>query len=382
MEENPSITVEIDFNNEWETKLLTQVAGGTPPDATYTNWVAQANLASKNTFIALDDYVSGAGLSRDEFVISMWDASVYNGKLYALPGGADYISMWWSKDVYEDVGFDPDAPPVSAGELMDHSKEILKFDDAGNIERVGYIPNAGQFIQWAYIFGGDFYDADNQKVTADAPANVEALQWIYDYVQLLDIDKLNAFNARPGVWEPGNPFSTKQAAYVMDGFWFYEALDLYSPDIDYGIAVWPTLTGAEEERSNYLIQGWMYGIPNGAENVDAAWQFMKYAFVDEAALMGYSTLNGPCYKAAFPAFEEGVLNQIGDDNRMAPYFHVFTEIGSAGEKHWPNMPANSFLYDEVVRVYDFVVRGEMTPEEGLAEATANAQAELDRVLSG
>jgi len=279
------------------------------------------------------------------------------------------------------VGLDVDSPPATADELVEQSKEILKFDANGDIERIGWIPSGGQFLQWAYIFGGEFYDAENKKVTANDPKIIEALQWVVDYISLVDVDKLNAFNARPGLWEPGNPFSTKQSTYAFDGFWFYEALDLYSPDIDYGIDVWPTLNGTMEERANYLIQGWMYGIPDGAAHPDEAWEVMKYAFVDEAALMGYSTLNGPCYKPSFDDFNAGVIETIGDDNRMAPYFDAFTETGEAGEKHWPNMPANSFLYDEVIRIYDFVVRGEMTPQEGLDEATVNAQEELDELLA-
>jgi len=219
MTANPDVQVTWTFEDEWKTKLLTQVAGGTPPDASYTNWTAQASLADKNTFTALDSYVEATGLKREDFVISMYDASVWDNKLFAIPGGADYITVFWNKDVYRDAGLDPEAPPLTNDQLLEHSKAILKKDADGNITRVGYIPNADQFITQAYLFGGEFYDAANRKVTANNELNVQALQWLADYVKLLDINKLTAFNSNfPSYSQAGNAFATKQSAYLVTGF--------------------------------------------------------------------------------------------------------------------------------------------------------------------
>ena len=376
---NPGTEIDWTFEEEWKTKLLTLVAGGTPPDAAYTNWQAQANLAQKNTFTPLDPYVEATGLKREDFIVSMYDACMWDGKLFAIPGGADYLALYWNKDVYTDAGFDPEQPPETADALLEQAKEMLQVDGDGNISRVGYIPEAAHFITWVYLNGGDFFDEDNQLVTANSELNVQVFEWLMDYVRVLDINKLAAFNSsRPGFYEAGNPFATKQAATRIDGFWYYDALDQFAPDINYGVGFVPTPTGSEEERANYLIQGWMYGMPAGSKQPDAAWDFMQYAFIDEAARMGYLTLNGPCVKKALPDFEEGLRAQIGEENRISPYLDVFTRTGEAGTKHWPNMPVNGFYYDEVVRIWDFVTRGEMTAQEGLDEVTANVQAELEK----
>lgn len=159
----------------------------------------------------------------------------------------------------------------------------------------------------------------------------------------------------------------------------YEALDQYSPDIEYAIALWPTIKGTPEEMKNYQIGGWMYGIPNGAKHADVAWEFLKYAFIDESAKMGYLTLNGPCYKKAFPDFEAGLKKQIGDTNRMSPYLDTFTTTGSNGTKYWPVIEVNAFYRDEINRIYDFVMRGEKSAQQGLDEVTDTVQAEMDKV---
>lgn len=382
MENNPNVQIDWTFEEQWETKLLTQVAGGTAPDATYTNWRSQANLAAKNTFTPLDSYLEPTGLGREDFVVSMYDACLWDGTLYAVPGGADYLVLFWNKDVYRDVGLDPEQPPTTADELIAHSETILQKDDSGNITRVGYIPSADQYIQWVYLNEGRFYDPENNQITANEPINVETLQWLVDYVNTIDVDKLAAFNeSAPSYSQPGNPFATRQSAYLVTGFWAYDALNEFAPDIDYGVAFMPTPTGAEEERENYLIQGWMYAIPAGAKEPDTSWAFIKYAFIDEAATMGVSTLNGPCVKQAFAAFEEGLRELMGSDDRMAPYLDVFTRTGEVGTQHWPSIAVNSYYHDEVVRIWDFASRNDMTPQEALDQVTRNVQNELDKATA-
>jgi ABC-type glycerol-3-phosphate transport system substrate-binding protein len=127
-----------------------------------------------------------------------------------------------------------------------------------------------------------------------------------------------------------------------------------------------------------MLGGWMVSIPAGAKNADAAWKFMNYAFVDEAAKMGYDTLNGPCVVKTYPDFIKGMTKILGENNRMSKYLEVFTKTGELGQKTWPVMRANAFYRDEETRIYDFITRGEKTPEEGLKEVTTNVQAEYDK----
>ncbi len=375
----PEIKVEWTFETEWKTKLLTQVAGGTPPDCDYTNLDAHATLAEKNTFMALDNFVSTTGLKREDFVLAMYDASTWQGKLYSLPGGVDWICMVWSKDVYEAAGLDPESPPATYTEWIEHSMKILELDSDGNLARVGFSGGIDNYFRNVLLNGGRFWDAENQKVTADESVNIEVMKSFADYINKLDVNKLAAFNSRPDMYQSGSTFSTKQSAYQVDGFWVYDVLDKYAPDINYGVALYPIINaGAEDERKNYLLNGWMVGIPQNAKNAESAWQFMKYAFVDEAAKMGYQTLNGPCVVKTYPDFIKGMTNILGENNRMAKYLEVFTKTGELGQKTWPVMRANAFYRDEETRIYDFIMRGEKTAEGGLAEVTANVQAEYDK----
>lgn len=378
-QENPNVKIDWSFEQDWQTKLTTQLAANTVPDCTTIRPGALANLGRKGQLADLGPYVQSAGLTRDDFVASIYDSCVYDGKLYAIPGGADYICMFWSKTLYKEAGLDPEKPPTTVEELLAHSKQILKRDENGDIQRVGYVPSAYQFTNWAFIHGGKFFDIGSNKITANDPINVSVLTWMAEYMKELDVDKLAAFQKRPGTYEAGNPFSTKQSAYIFDGFWTYDALDQHSPDIDYGVTFWPTVKGTEAERKNYSISGWMYTMPKGAPHPDASWDFLRYAFIDQSAKMGYLTLNGPCVKKAFPAFLEGLKKEMGPKNRMYSQLDYFTRTGEAATNFFPIIPVQSFYNDELNRVFDLVVRGQQTPQAALDEVTKNVQAELDKL---
>ena len=245
-------------------------------------------------------------------------------------------------------------------------------------EHITYeIPGVNHFIWLTKLFyrGQDAMPLLEQWIAEQGPTHWETC----GYVKELDVNKLAAFNQRPGTYEAGNPFASKQAAFIFDGFWTYEALDQHAPDIDYGVAFWPTLTGTPEDRAKYMIGGWHYAIPAGSKNTDAAWKFIRYAFIDNSATMGVKTVNGTCVRSQFKPWEEGVRAKMGAENRLASYLSVFTDSGAAATKSFPVMPAQSFYQDELARVYDLVVRGEMTPQAGLDEVTKNVQAEVDKV---
>ena len=375
---NPNVTVEWNFDPDWQTKLTTLIAAGTPPDCNHIRPGALSVLGRKGSLVDLTDLVTSAGHQRDDFVISIYDSSTIDGKLFALPGGADYVCLFYSKDAMQEAGLDPEKPPLTTTDLIEQSKTILKTSGSGEIERIGYMPSAGHQQNWSFIHGGQYYDEANNKITANNPINVEVYQWLLDYVKLLDINKLAAFAQRPGTYEAGNPFSTKQAAFFFDGFWTFEALDQHAPDIDYGVTFWPTVNGTADDRKNYGISGWMYSIPVGSPHLDQAWDFIKYAFIDQAALMGYKTLNGPCVKAAMSDWETGLREQMGADNRIANYLNIFGETGTAATNFFPILPVTGFYNDELTRVYDLAMREELTPQAALDEVTTNVQAELDK----
>jgi len=380
MEEHPNVVVEWTFSPDWNQSLLAALAAGDAPDVTFLRIHSCASLAHEGALLPLDAYFVQTGLKREDFILAMYDPCIWEGKLYALPGGSDWNALYYNKDLLEDAGID--APPVTLDEMIDQSLRILRRDSTGAIERIGYQPWGGHLREHlAYLFGGDWYDEREQKVTADHPGNVACLEWMADYISEMGVEDLLSFTeSLPDFWSPGNSFQSNKTAFRIDGFWTYEAMDEYAPECNYGVVFLPTLEGKPEERANYACAGWLVGIPSSARQTDLSWDFLNYGWVEYCWKMGCDTLNGPSVIAQLPKFQECMLEKIGTDNRIAPDFHVFVETGAAATKFWPAIPVNQLYANEVDRAYDFVIRGEKTAAEALAEVSATVQAELDAIL--
>ncbi len=332
--ENPNVTVTWEFDPEWRTKLTTLLAANTPPDLAFMRGDFLAAVAPKGVLLALDDYLAEANVKRDDFVLPLYDSGSYQGKLYAIPGGADVWSLFYNKGLYEASGLPSDKAPATIPEFADNSEKLLKKSDDGTIEQASLWYTTGWLPQWMYAFGGKLYDDASGKVTANDPKNVEAFTFLKGFWQGMgDIDQLTAFAQRPGQLEAGNPFATGQSVHVFDGFWYYEAIDQYAPDMQYGVGYWPTPNGTEEEKKNWMLDGWQYSLPKGIPNVDESWKFMRYMFVDNSAKMGCDTLNGPCIVAQFQDWITCLQQKMGPDNRMAPYLKIFTEQAQVATKY-------------------------------------------------
>jgi ABC-type glycerol-3-phosphate transport system substrate-binding protein len=380
MKENPNIKLSWEFDPEWRTKLTTLLAAGTPPDLAFMRPDYLAGVAPKGVLLALDEYIAGAGKKPTDFVQAQYKSGSFQNKLFAVPGGTDVWSLYYNKGLYEAAGLDPEAPPKSISELEEQSAKLLKVADDGTIEQIPMTYLSWFTPMWMHAYGGVLYDEANGKITANDATNVKCWEWLSDYyLSFGDIDQLTAFAQRPGFFDAGNPFATNQCAYVMDGFWYYEAIDQHAPDMKYGVGYWPTLGGTDAEKANWQIGGWHYSIPKGVPNPDAGWDVLRYMFVDNSGKMGCDTLNGPGVIAEFQPWISCLQGKMGADNRMAPYLHVFTEQAEAATRQFPIIENQTFYTDELTRMFDLVLRKQMTSQAALDEVTKNVQEDLDKI---
>ena len=380
MKENPGVKLAWEFDPEWRTKLTTLLAAGTPPDLAFMRPDYLAGVAPKGVLLTLDDYVVGAGKKPSDFVQAQFKSGTFQDKLFAVPGGTDVWSLYYNKDLYEAVGLDPEAPPKSISELEEHSAKLLKTADDGTIDTIPMVYMSWFNPMWMHAYGGVLFDEANNKITANDPTNVKCWEWLSEYyLSFGDVDQLTAFAQRPGFFDAGNPFATNQCAYVMDGFWYYEAIDTHAPDMKYGVGYWPTLNGTDAEKANWQIGGWHYSIPKGVPNPDTGWDVLQYMFVDNSGKMGCDTLNGPGVIAEFQPWISCLQDKMGADNRMSPYLHVFTEQAEAATRQFPIIENQTFYTDELTRTFDLVLRKQMTPQDALDEVTKNVQEDLDKI---
>src|SRR5699024_775559 len=99
------------FGDIW-TKELAQIAAGNPPDVVINDINATALRGQKQQAESLTPFLEKEDIS-DWFYPELWDATLYEGDSYGIPFTTDTRILYYNKDMFEEVGLDPEAPPTT-----------------------------------------------------------------------------------------------------------------------------------------------------------------------------------------------------------------------------------------------------------------------------
>ena len=384
--DNPNIKLEWLFPASWQDKEIATLAGGEMNfDIYYMRPSFLPSIVQRGGLVQLDDYFEKSGIKREDFIKAAMDTCIYDGKVYAIPGGTDLIAWFYNKELLKNAGYDPDNPQIlTKDDIEQANKRLMKRDANGKLIQIGYMPiDIYQLVDWGYMFGGKWYDEKTQKVTGNDPHNVAALEWLVKLVDLYGYNDLLELRGTYAEWSgssPDHPFNRGIAAFMPNGWWNYAILEQYAPNLDWGVINFPTLTGEPKEKSRWVVMGWSVSIPKGCPHPKEAWQFLKYSFYDEAAAFGAISVNSPSVISSYPEFEKLITEKYGKDSKVAKYMPLFDEIGKYATKHFPVTPAGDFFDKELERAMEAAMSHQMTPKEALDSFTKRVQKQIDRAL--
>lgn len=267
-------------------KTLIAVAGGDPPDVVGL-WNYNVPLyAETEAIIPLDEFDSSYGVSLDRYAPAVRQLLTHpdrsgRSRLWATVNTCGTVAMYYNRGVFRDAGLDPDRPPRTIEELDEYAKKIERTRAGGDIERVGFLhaePGWWSWI-WGYHFGGTLYDAESGRARADSPENTAAFEWLQEYPRRLGPDALKKFRSGFGTAysSPQNALLTGQVAMVPQGPWLANVIQTFKPDLDYGVAPFPTSAAAyREDEPVGLIDSDILVIPRGVKHPEASMEFIAY----------------------------------------------------------------------------------------------------------
>lgn len=353
-------------------KLLTAIAGGNPPDLAQLTPFSTPQWAALGVMTDLTPYIKAAGITGDDFWPAAWNDMNWQGKVWQVQWDADAnFPFFWNKQVFEEVGLDPDKGPQTIDEVNEFSKKINKTTN-GNISRIGMIPwdNYGasnSLFTWGWAFGGEFYDREKQVVTPDNEYIVKALEWIVQYAKSVG-------GADHVAVSPPNlqlhPFSTGNVGMAPLVATNYRDIVKALPNMKIGAGLLPSQgPGATQPGAGGWLGGWSLFIPTGAKNPDAAWEFIKWVSIsDEGTKAQWDTVGFP------PGYSKApVLQEIKNDPVMAPFY---TTLINAKHSR-PAIPVGSFYAGILNDLVGEAVYGKMTPLEALREVKKRTTKEWD-----
>ena len=206
---------------------MTAVAGGTAPDVYHRYIGGFAELMARGVMLPLDDLIANApDFDPDIYLGSQWDNGKWDGVTYGIPAleGGAMPAICWHKHLIEEVGGDPEVGPRSWPELLDWSRQLLQYDDDGNLTQAGYDPKDAYgftVIAWPVVFDENYITEDKRAFTFDTEAWAEGLETIAQFWLDPGVAKMQAFADQWGYWSgyPSSGFNNARRAMVTDGNW-------------------------------------------------------------------------------------------------------------------------------------------------------------------
>lgn len=317
------VNVEIDImdGNTLQAKLPTAISTGTGPDFVLMGIEFVNQYANNDLLIPVDDFWEKTGLDESNFMENVVDKSVVDGTLYGIPMQYNLQYLYYNKDLFEEVGLDPEQPPKTMEELGEYAEKLTNPDK--NQYGIGFPIDYNYYCQYLWANGGDIVNADGTENLLNSKENIKTLEWIQDLIvnKKVSPQGLKAADA-------DTMFQSGQLAMYTSGPWNINGLKELG--VNFGITAIPEGTGGAFSPEG----GCAYMIPKGVdeEKKDAIYKYMAYWLSDDV-LKEWSTRNGfPVWSASLmedeAVKEDEILTSVSEASEIGRDWHLTLEWGS------------------------------------------------------
>lgn len=334
--------------------LARAASTGNVPDVSYVDNPDVALLASRGVLTDLTDLITAdKTIDMASFYPGPRSAVSFDGRVYAVPRGANTLALYYNADMFKAKGLDPDRPPRTWDELYRYAKTLT--DPGKNVYGLTFSATNSeegtfQFLPWMQMAGGS-YDKVN------APGAVEALEF---WQKLLD-EKLASPDALVrGQYESTGTFNAGNAAMAISGPWELPRMDR-DAGFDWRVALLPTKTEGGP-RASALGEG-ANVIPVGAKHPKEA--FRMIAFMNQRMPVVWNEFGFlPAAKVAVP------------DPRWPAAYEVFATAVEDARVRGPNPN-----WVKISKAIQTAIQSALTHQSDAKTALDTAQAQIDRVLN-
>lgn len=293
-EDHELITVEAEFvpYSDFDPKLNTLIAAGTPPDLSFLQEYKVHDWGAKGTIADVTSYFRSEGpdLAPEKFVPGALFQS--NGKIWGATPGIEVILVFYNKDLFDEYGIEH--PPKDAfapwtwDEFVETATQLTRDTSGKTPTDPGFNANAVQtwgtlaptawLFHLPFLYSNDaYYGAESgTEYALDSAAAVEVIQSIADLSLVHKVAPTPAMQqALPAA---SQMLINGQLAMEITGQW---AVSVYGEEeyYDVGIAPLPMF-----RRPANIAWGAGIVMYDEIETKDAAWEFMKTYINPEAGI--------------------------------------------------------------------------------------------------
>lgn len=275
---HPDVKVELQRVawGDYNTKLLTQFAGGLAPDVIFASTDNIGDLYFRGVLEPLDPYIQAdKDYSLKDFYPTLINRFTVNGSLYVLPRDISPVCvLYYNKKAFKDAGLPTPGDDWTWTEFLAAAKALTKRDADGRTTQWGFMEDWAMIEPWIYSAGGHWVDNPQKPTKWDfnTPAFTKGLQFRADLMNTYKVMPSPANLTAMGGVGASDMFLNGTCAMFLSGIW-KTPMFRDVKDFDWDVALFPKGPGGTR---GYQSGGSGYGILSTSKHKKEAWQLVSY----------------------------------------------------------------------------------------------------------
>jgi ABC-type glycerol-3-phosphate transport system substrate-binding protein len=381
-EQVPDVKVDLVEVDDAPETVLTSIASGTAPDVFqhYTSSAHLFQLAPKNVFIALDDFIKSSTMIKiDDYIPEQWGGVTVNGKKFALFAfeGGPWPAIGWNKKIFEKAGLDPAKGPKTWDELYALAEKLTKKSADGALEMVGFDPynsEGAEVRSCSMLCDSPFVDKEKTKILFDQGHWAEMLDFYAKVIKLYGMDKLQAFRQQWATWtfSDNSGFCNDKEGLLLDGSWVPGALPQYMVDKSYEVG-WDYMPSITQGKKYVLMAQHHLTVPKTSKVADSAFKWMEWAMTNEQSNLTMFQASGSFQ------WSKSLVKKY--DVAKAPGLDWFLNAPNEADKVFTAADFGTLVAGQIdklwARALEEVIYGKKKSDQSVKDITSELQTELD-----
>ncbi|HEY8542956.1 MAG TPA: ABC transporter substrate-binding protein [Pseudothermotoga sp.] len=381
MKLNPDIEVEVQYVGSYEeilAKTVASVQAGTPPHVVQLNEISTQKMVDSGVIVPVQDLVD----KDPSFDVGLFLPQVLNyykvgGKLYSMPWNSSTPLLYYNKNLFKEVGLDPNNPPRTYSELITACRKLVKKDEKGNIVRTGITwPLYSWFFEEYMALQNQPLVDNNNGRTAKATKVVFNNQAGLNFMNLWNTLTKEGLmiNTKRADWTAARQLFISQTVGMLISSTSDVALlmtESVKQGFELGTAFLPVPDDAP--RGGVIIGGgslWIIKQKNQAE-IEAAWKLVKYLAEPGPQIMWHQATG--YFPIRVDAIQKLQVQGYYKDNphHLTAILQLLTSVQNYNT-NGAIIGAFPEVRDAIETAVEKMISGTLTPKQALDEAEKNA----------
>ena len=289
MDEHPNIIIEEVPTSNGDTKLLSMIASGNPPDLIrFAGYDELPTFVQRGILMPLDELLAESEDFNEDDMFDVIKTCRFDGtnrgkgSIYGIPKDWSPVGLWINKQAFAEAGIPlpSTTEPMTWDQFADTAQKLVK-KNGGSVERHGFItalPMPTLLEMYLTSYGKSMWKDDYSSTTLESKDTMDAVK----YFQAMQETAAMSNTLFPNADHIGtSALRDNKVGMVLGGYWFrgsYAAAGVLS-DIEDNLLYVPAPVGTV--KTSYALDLTCLGIFSGTEHPEEAYDLLEYLVLEE-----------------------------------------------------------------------------------------------------